>query len=184
MGAVRKVRDKEAHSIGEPLGRPLRNPEEGLKIGAPVNVASAATGAWRRSMLQTCRGRSCATAPGQCSDFPTGSSTGPRSNCGGDFNGQRDGQAGGQWHIYGTQEWKKLFISVSQRQRTTHETADRQHSERVSAVLLIRKSSVRARRGPPGICAGQKLKILLCAPPNRPGEGQNGTFWHIAIFNP
>jgi hypothetical protein len=29
---LREVRDKEAHSIGEPLGRPLlRNPEEGLK---------------------------------------------------------------------------------------------------------------------------------------------------------
>jgi len=66
---LREVRDKEAHSIGEPLGRPLRNPEEGLNIGAPVNVASAATAAWRRSMLRTCRGRSCATAPGQCSDF-------------------------------------------------------------------------------------------------------------------
>src|SRR5665647_3932334 len=80
--------------------------------------------------------------------FPTESSTGPRSNCGRDFNGQQDGQAGGQWHIYGTQEWKKLFTSVSQRQRTEHESADRQHSERVSAVLLIRRSSVRARRGP------------------------------------
>src|SRR5665647_3003817 len=113
--------------------------------------------------------------------FPTESSTGPRSNCGRDFNGQQDGQAGGQWHIYGTQECKKLFSSVSQRQRTTHESADRQHSERVSPVLLIRKSSVRARRGPPSICAGQKLKILLRAPPNRPGEGPNGTFWHIAF---
>ena len=57
-----------------------------------------------------------------------------------------------------------MFTSVNQRQRTTHESADRQHSERVSAVLLIRKSSVRARRGPPHICAGQKLKILLRAP--------------------
>jgi hypothetical protein len=40
-----------------------------------------------------------------------------------------------------------LFTSVSQRQRTAHESADRQHSERVSAVLLIRRSSVRARLG-------------------------------------
>src|SRR5665647_2627809 len=111
--------------------------------------------------------------------FPTESSTGPRSNCGRDFNGQQDGQAGGQWHIYGTQEWKKLFTSVSQRQRTAHETADRQHSERVSAVLLIRRSSVRARRGPPRVCAGQRLSICFHALPNRPEKGQMAHLWHI-----
>jgi hypothetical protein len=88
---------------------------------------------------------------------------------------RQDGQAAGQWHIYGTQEWKRLFTSVSQRQRTTHETADRQHSERVSAVLLIRRSSVRARRGPPRVCAGQKLRICFHALPNGLGEGPNGT---------
>src|SRR5664279_4623100 len=104
-------------------------------------------------MLRICRGRSCATAPGQCSDFQPNRRPG-RGRTAGEINGQRDGQAGGQWHIYGTQEWKKLFTSVSQRQRTTHETADRKHSERVSAVLLIRRSSIRARRGQPGVLSG------------------------------
>jgi len=47
-----------------------------------------------------------------------------------DFNRQSDGQPASQWHIYGTQEWKRLFTRVSQRQRTTHETADHRHSER------------------------------------------------------
>src|SRR5664279_338168 len=125
-------------------------------------------------MLRICRGRSCATAPGQCSDFQPNRRPG-RGRTAGDFNGQQDGQAGGQWHIYGTQEWKRLFTSVSQRQRTTHESADRQHSERVSPVLLIRKSSVRARRGPPRICAGQKLRI--CFRPYRTVP-KKGPKWH------
>ena len=98
------------------------------------------------------------------------------------FIGQRDGQTGGQWHIYGTQECKRLFNRVSQRQPTTHETVDRQHSERVSAVLLIRRSSVRARRGPPRICAGQKLRICFRALPNRLGGGPNGTFLAHRVF--
>jgi len=163
---------QEEHSIGEPLGRPLRNPEEGLKIGAPVNVASAATAAWRRSMLRTCRGRSCATAPGQCSDFQPNRRPGRGRTAGEISMVSRNGQAGGQWHTYGTQEWKKLFTSASQRQRTAHETADRQHSERVSAVLLIRKSSVRARRGPPRICAGQKLRSAFAPYRTVPEKGQ------------
>src|SRR5674476_486829 len=88
-------------------------------------------------MLRTCRGRSCATAPGRCSDFQPNRRPGRGRTSGENFNGQQDGQAGGLWHIYGTQGWKRLFTSVSQRQRTTHESADRQHSERVSAVLLV-----------------------------------------------
>ena len=122
-------------------------------------------------MLRTCRGLSCATAPGQCSDFQPNRQPGPGRTAGEIFNGQQDGQAGGQWHIYGTQECKRLFSSVSQRQRTTHETVDRQHSERVSAVLLIRKSSVRARRGPPRICAGQKLRSAFAPHRTVPEKG-------------
>ena len=53
--------------------------------------------------------------------------------------------------------------------------ADRTRSKRVSIALLIRKSSVRARRGPPRICAGQKLRICFRALPNRPEEGPK---WH------
>src|SRR5450631_4296786 len=99
-------------------------------------------------MLRPCRGRSCATAPGQCSDFQPNRRPGRGRTAGEISMVSRTGRLEVKWHIYGTQEWKKLFTSVSQRQRTTHESADRQHFERVSAVLLIRRSSVRARRGP------------------------------------
>ena len=82
-----------------------------------------------------------------------------------DFNRQSDGQPASQWHIYGTQEWKKLFTSVSQRQRTAHDSADRQHSERVSAGLLIRRSSVRNRRGPRSTtCETSLLPSGSCRP--------------------
>ena len=43
--------------------------------------------------------------------------------------------------------------------------------------LLIRRSSVRARRGPPRVCAGQRLRICFHALPNHPGEAPNGTFY-------
>jgi hypothetical protein len=56
-------------NLDEVRARVAEREERMCTIGAPVNVASAATAAWRRSMLRTCRGRSCATAPGQCSDF-------------------------------------------------------------------------------------------------------------------
>jgi hypothetical protein len=68
-----------------------------------------------------------------------------------------------------------LFNQVSQRQPTTHDMADRERSKRVSIALLIRKSSVRARRGPPRICAGQKLRI--CFRPYRTVP-KNGPKWH------
>src|SRR5665647_3906168 len=58
------------------------------------------------------------------------------------------------WHICGTQERETLSSRVSQRQPTTHEMADRKPSQRVSVALSIRRSSVRARRGPPGDFTG------------------------------
>ena len=48
---------------------------------------------------------------------------------------------------------------------------------RIGVTLLIRRSSVRARRGPPRVCAGQRLRICFHALPNRPAEGPNGTFF-------
>src|SRR5664280_2696279 len=47
-----------------------------------------------------------------------------------------------------------LSSRVSQRQPTTHETADRKPSTQAWVALLIRRSSVRARRGPPVVFAG------------------------------
>jgi hypothetical protein len=64
-----------------------------------------------------------------------------------------------------------LFNQVSQRQPTTHDMADRERSKRVSIALLIRKSSVRARRGPPRICAGQKLRSAFAPHRTVPEKG-------------
>ena len=83
------------------------------------------------------------------------------------------------WHICGTQECEMLSSRVSQRQPTTHETVDHEPFQRGSVALLIRRSSVRARRGrgPLRVCAGQRLRICFRALPNRPGEGPCGTFY-------
>jgi hypothetical protein len=71
---------------------------------------------------------------------------------------------------------KILFSRVNQRQRTTHETTDPKHSERVSVALLIRRSSVRARRGPPRVCAVQRLRSAFTPYRTVP---ERRAMWHI-----
>jgi hypothetical protein len=60
------------------------------------------------------------------------------------------------WHICGTQSPKSTRHSVNEPAGTTHEFGDRGQPERALIALLIRRSSVRARRGPPHVSAGQR----------------------------
>ena len=59
------------------------------------------------------------------------------------------------WHICGTQSPKSTGRGVNEPVGTTHDFVDRGLAERALIARLIRRSSVRARRGPPHVSAVQ-----------------------------
>ena len=88
------------------------------------------------------------------SDSPIGSST-----------GRLEGPVAHLWHTRvrnALQPRHPASSSVIQRQRITHEMADRKPSERVSVAIIIRRSSVQARPAPPvrRRCAARRSAIL------------------------